>query len=183
MVKITLPTVIAAVAAIATADNTSPSTLPQLTQDLSVSDMCPITGTVTFKNNCPFDLHIWRYDSSVDKAAVLSSRNSFTEPIRQDFRSGLLSYKVATDGRAVHDGYAWMNMEYRFVTTKNSAAALAGIGPGFVNPLAGYQYGVSLHLDSKCKELHKSDDGPLKMRSVECEQATFEGGVEYGFCT
>lgn len=75
-----------------------------------------------------------------------------------------------------------MDMNYRFVTTRNSAAALAGIAPGSTNPLQGYGYGLSLHLGSKCQELHRSGDGPLKMRSVECEQATFEGGVEYGFC-
>lgn len=181
MVKFTL-SAITGLAAMAAAQETSPSTISQLTQDLALSQMCPITGKVNFVNNCPFDLHIWRYDSSVDKAAVLSAKNTFSEPIRQDFRSGLLGYKVATDGRAVHDGYAWLNLNYRFVVTKNHANGLASVGTGFTNPLEGYSYGTSVSLGPNCKELHSSENGTLKMKSVECDEPTFKGQVDYEFC-
>jgi hypothetical protein len=72
----------------------------------------PRKTQLRFHNNCGVPVHVWRQDSSVDKATVLADGGVFGEALRNDWRSGTISYRLSKDGSAPYSGNAISMLSY-----------------------------------------------------------------------
>lgn len=113
MVKISALSLLAATATAANvlgSDVTPANMLSQSMQELPVGEgsggTCgvPKKTQLRFVNSCHMPVHIWRQDSSVDKATVLPVDGAYGEPIRQDWRSGMTGFRLSQDGMAPYAG-------------------------------------------------------------------------------
>lgn len=114
MVKISTLSLFAAsasAAAVIRSDMTPANMLIQAVQELPFAESSGTCGIpretqLRFHNGCHGPVHIWRQDSSVDKATVLPAGGVYGEPIRQDWRSGLTGFRVSQDGMSPYSGEA-----------------------------------------------------------------------------
>lgn len=112
MVKISALSLFAASAAavaVVRSDVTPANMLMQAVQELPLAESSGSCGVprktqLRFYNGCSGPVHIWRQDSSVDKATVLPAGGVYGEPIRQDWRSGLTGFRVSQDGMSPYNG-------------------------------------------------------------------------------
>lgn len=157
--------VTASAATIVPKAETSVNTMPQMSQTLTYGEedaTCPKHDTsFTIINKCPYPVHIWRADSSIDKAAELASQATFKEPLRQDWRSGILSYRLATDAGAPYKvAQPVYVISYQLTRDRKKGIVVAEGKPFFGNPFKGYPIEAMASAGVDCRE--KNADGPKK---------------------
>lgn len=192
MVKITyfLAGLVASVsgAVVKRGEDTSPATFTQAMQQLQVDEpRCDKHQTLFgVYNNCAYPIHLWRDDSSVDKAAVLSPGARFTEPFRQDWRSGLISYRISTSENGPYSAQGATFLTYNHKRTSKGGSLAAHLYHVFNNQFEDEDIGMVAAGFGRCNV----DTSTLSSKDIQlglyigCDgklsESTFLLGV--GFC-
>lgn len=185
----------AAVAVPRALDEQSPNTLMQAAQSLSLpstaDEKCyPHSVVFSIHNLCDFPMHVWRADSSVDKIAEMPPRGSrLVEPARQDWRSGLMTLRIAPDAMAPYKGSGLAEFRYLTGQTSNSGYIMAQGDWVFGNPISQYETSVfAIASNVVCKDkngtaIAQSDFG--MGAAFSCSKDISKGRLEIGvaFCT
>lgn len=184
-----------AVAAVASAgmmrspEASSSPGITQLAQTLPDTSCVNQRHTMTFVNNCPYTIHIWRDDSVVDKAAALNAGSEHVEVLREDWRSGIMSFRISPFETGPYEGKATSFISY-YQSLTNSSGSLYGQGYNvFGDPFYGKKINVDFNdNDLRCKNANgksfKAQDD-IYFGGVYLCDGLITGGslnVQYTFC-
>lgn len=168
------------------APETSAATFTQAMQELQCEeDKCNKHSTALhIVNKCTYAVHVWRADSSVDKAAILTPGGSLNEPFRQDWRSGLVGYRISTADHAPYDtnGNGVTVINYVHKRTAKSGTIAGQVNHIFGNPFADEKLSLWASGWGGCnQDLAKIQDQLGVDVHVVCNGSLGDSGFEVGF--
>lgn len=165
-------------------EETSPVKMNQVPQELAMPEaQCKKVFTaIAIKNACDYPVHVWRDDSSVDKAAVLQPNSALVEPMRYDWRSGYLGYRLSPSPAGPYDGNTGTTtLTYLHKVDNKAVSVVAQVSHVFKNAFDNEDISLGASAFAYCNQNFSELDGDkLVSVAVRCSGDIEKGGLTLG---